>query len=110
MLEDGASFLEVSRTLNMSIETIKRRLPEFKPWSHKQVTQHGTMISNANKVMRRGFVKPKPKYVPPPSVLTEKQKLDIRTKYRQGTSQVKLSKEYGVSRVTIQRAIERRVW
>lgn len=110
MLEDGASFLEVSRTLNMSIETIKRRLPEYKPWTHQQVAAHGHLISKTNKTMRRGFVKPKPQYVPPPPVLDEKQRLDIRTKYRQGTSQVQLAKEYGVSRVTIQRAIERRVW
>jgi DNA-binding NarL/FixJ family response regulator len=110
LLDDGASFLEVSRTLNMSISTIKRRLPEYSPWTHEQVAAHGTFVSNMNKAMRRGFVKPKPKPEPKPEVLSPSQKLDIRTAFRQGKSQVQLAKQYGVSRRTIQRAIEHVVW
>lgn len=50
LLDDGASYTEVSKTLKVKRETVARRFPG-RGWTHKQGGEYGYAIRRANNIM-----------------------------------------------------------
>lgn len=52
MLDDGCSFREITKTLNMSWETLKRYFPG-RQWTHQQCIEHGVLVRQSNRAIRK---------------------------------------------------------
>lgn len=53
MLDERASFVEISRTLHTTPETIARHFPDAKPWTPEESYMFGAQVSSINRRARR---------------------------------------------------------
>lgn len=52
MLDDGAPYSEVTKTLHISFETLKKNFPG-KGWTHQQAVEHGALVRRTDKQIRK---------------------------------------------------------